>query len=96
MRVVAGSAVALRSRMLNFGFFDFLCLFGVAGHAHCLGIGLRQDDLPILRRCVAAVAHLVFERIVYERLHQLRLRETDVDRGTECNSRCRMAGRYEP
>ena len=73
VRVVAGSAITLRSRMLNFGFFDFLCLFGVAGHAYRLRVGLRQNDLAVLRRRVTAVAHLVFERIVHERLHQLRL-----------------------
>jgi hypothetical protein len=60
--------------MLNFGFFDLLCLFGVAGDAYRLRVGLRQDDLPILRRRVAAVAHLVFEWIVCEGLHQLWLR----------------------
>ena len=73
MRVVAGDAVALRSRMLNFGLFDFLCLFGVAGHAYRFRVGLRQHDLAVFRSGVAAVAHFVFERIVHESLHQLRL-----------------------
>ena len=35
---------------------------------------VRQDDLSVLRRLVAAVAHLVLEGVVQKRLHQLRLR----------------------
>jgi len=60
--------------MLNFGFLNLLYLFGVAGHAYCLRVGLGQNDLAVFRRGVAAVAHLVLEGVVHKCLHQLWLR----------------------
>ena len=73
VRIVASGAVALRSRMLHFRGIDRLRLLVVAGHAQRLGVSIGQDNFSVLGRRMARIAHLVFEGIVQERLHQLRL-----------------------
>ncbi len=72
MRVVTGRAVTQCARMLNFRLFHLLGLLGMACHAERPAIGVGQDDLAVFGSLVAAVAHLVFERIVQEGLHQFR------------------------
>ena len=74
VRIVASGAVALRAWMLNFCFLDLLGLLTVAGHAYGFGIGLRQDDLAVLRCGVAGVALPAGKRRMRVGLHQLRLR----------------------
>ncbi len=60
--------------MLNFCLLNLFRLLAVASNADSPRIGLRQHNLVVLGRLVARVAHLVFEWIVRERLHQLGLR----------------------
>jgi len=74
VRVVARSAIPQRSRMLHLGGVNLFPLVVVAGKAQRAGVGIRQHHLVVLRRLMTAVAHLIFEREVQERLHQLRLR----------------------
>ena len=71
MRIVAGSAVALRSGMLNFRFLDFLRLIGVAGHTNRTNLFLVQDDLAIFRSRVAGGAGAFREWRMRVSLHQL-------------------------
>ena len=72
VRVMAGSAVALRTRMLNSGFLNLFCLLAMAGNANRSRVGLRQDNLAVLRWLMAGIAHFVFERVVCKGLQQLR------------------------
>ena len=73
MRIVAYGAVALRAGMLHFCLFDLLGFVAVAAHTERLGIGLREDDLAILRGLVAGVARAHFKRRMSKRLHQMKL-----------------------
>jgi len=60
--------------MLYLGGVDLLSFVVVAGKAQGACIGVREHYLAVLRRLMTAIAHLIFEREVQERLHQLRLR----------------------
>src|ERR1700740_1611945 len=59
MRVMAGNAIALRSRMLNLRLLNLLGLSGVARNAESLRVRVGENDLSILRRSVADFARLV-------------------------------------
>ena len=50
MRIVAGDALALRSRMRHLGFLDLLHLIAVAGRAERPAVRVRQHDLAVFRR----------------------------------------------
>jgi len=71
---MASDAIALRTRMLYLRGLNLLGFVFVTRQAECAAVGVGQDNFSILCRLVAAVAHLVVERIVQECLHQLRLR----------------------
>ena len=68
------SAIAQRARMLHFGFFDLLCLVGMAGNAHAPW--RRPASAQPCRPSPAAwqLSHILFSNgLCSERLHQLRL-----------------------
>ena len=71
MRIVAVGAIARRARMLHFGRSNLFRLLIVAGDAQVFRAGCRQNHLASHSRLMAALAHLVFEWIVRERLQQL-------------------------
>jgi len=73
MRAVAGSAVALRPRVLHFRAFDLLGLRIVTGNAQSASIGLGQDNFSILSVAMAGVARPGLEGRMLESLRQLRL-----------------------
>lgn len=74
MRVVAGNAIALGARMLDFCFFDLFRLIRVARHAERLRVRVGQDNFSILRWRMADFARLICERRMRELLQQLGLR----------------------
>src|SRR6202795_260408 len=71
VRIVPVSAISRSAGWLNLRGRDLLYLVIVAGNAEFLRARLRQNDLAILGRLMAALAHLFFERVVRERLQQL-------------------------
>src|SRR5579885_306458 len=71
VRSVAVGALARRPRMLHLRVGNLLDGVVVAGDAQVLRAARSQDHLAVFRRLVAGLAHLVFERIVRERLQQL-------------------------
>jgi hypothetical protein len=71
VRIVTVRAISGCAGMLNLRRRDLLYLVIVAGNAEFLRARLRQNDLAILGGLMAALAHLVFERVVRERLQQL-------------------------
>ena len=74
MRVVAGDAVSLGARMLDFCLFNVLRLRGVTCDAESPRIRVRENDFSILGRSVANFARLVGERRMRELLQQFGLR----------------------
>jgi len=77
MWIMAGRAIALRSGMLHFGFFNLLGLLAMAGDANCFWFGLGEDDLAVLCRQVAGIAGSGFEGGMGEFLHQVGLRRLE-------------------
>src|SRR3954463_6006079 len=62
VRIVASHTFALRTRMLDLCLVDLFGLLTVTADTHRTTVAVRQDDFSVLRRRVAGVAHLVFER----------------------------------
>ena len=71
VRAVTIRAIAGGAGMLNLCGVDQLSLIVMAGYAQSLGIGLRENDFPVLGRSVADLALLVGERWVGKLGHQL-------------------------
>ena len=69
MRVMADSAIFLRSGMLHLGIGNLLGLLLVAHPAGGLHVLLCQHDFTVLGRGMAIVAILRLKRIVLKRLH---------------------------
>ena len=72
--VVAVSAIALRSEMLELGLLDLVGLLGMAADAEVFHFRLRQHDFSVLGRFVTDFAELFSKRRMRESLHQLGLR----------------------
>lgn len=73
VRVVTGSAIALRAGMLYLGFLNLLCLLAMAGDANQLRLRLRQNHLAVLRGLMTGIARAAFEWRMRELLHQVGL-----------------------
>ena len=69
MRIMADSAILLRSGMLHLGIGNLLGLLLMAHPAGGLHVLLSQHYFAVLGRGMAIVAFFALKRIVLERLH---------------------------